>query len=439
MHKLIFLTLFLIGISLTPYAFSEGIPDWVKNNASWWSERLISQSEFTNGLEFLINEGIIYIPPAEPRIPGPDKSIPDWVRNTAGWWSDDLIPDSEFINAMKYLIEIGIIEVNVTSPENIIDENIIDEKIIDETVQTTSSFNIVLDGYETVHTNRNFILDVKVHDSDSYYGNEFSIHRNGIDGVNVNIQLFNQEGELIHTFDSVTQYNGFVQYKVLAKETSQGRVGMSGGGLWLIGNDYTVKVTATLDGKSGENSWEFIGVPHENYFNQVPSTSAATAYNTNGSSFHQTLDITSSGSTGANIDTPEGLLFTTNGSRMYIPDNNDDKIYQFKLNRAWDISSAVLEHTSAATGEGGTDHVEDLAFSTDGYKMFILERDSDKVLEYNLLNPWNIDTASMSDANSDYTIDNGITNNPEDIAFNPDGTKMYILDNDGAFDGTEEG
>ena len=94
MHKIPFLIILLIGISLIPFSFSEGIPEWVKNNASWWSERQISQTEFTNGLEFLINEGIIYIPPTEPGIPGPDKIIPDWVRNTAGWCADDKIPDS---------------------------------------------------------------------------------------------------------------------------------------------------------------------------------------------------------------------------------------------------------------------------------------------------------------------------------------------------------
>ena len=63
------ITLFLIltlSISLIPYSFSEEIPSWIKNNAEWWSERTISQSEFTNGLEFLINEGIIYIPDADP-------------------------------------------------------------------------------------------------------------------------------------------------------------------------------------------------------------------------------------------------------------------------------------------------------------------------------------------------------------------------------------
>ena len=91
MHKIPFLIILLIGISLIPFSFSEGIPEWVKNNASWWSERLISQTEFTNGLEFLINEGIIYIPPTEPGPSGPDKIIPDWVRNTAGWWAEGKI------------------------------------------------------------------------------------------------------------------------------------------------------------------------------------------------------------------------------------------------------------------------------------------------------------------------------------------------------------
>ena len=48
MYKLAFLIIIALGISVIPYSFSEEIPEWVKNNASWWSERLISQTEFTN-------------------------------------------------------------------------------------------------------------------------------------------------------------------------------------------------------------------------------------------------------------------------------------------------------------------------------------------------------------------------------------------------------
>ena len=147
MHKIPFLIILLIGISLIPFSFSEGIPEWVKNNASWWSERQISQTEFTNGLEFLINEGIIYIPPTEPGPPGPDKIIPDWVRNTAGWWADDKIPDSGFINAMKYLIEIGLIEVDASSPQVMEEETI--EEIPATSEVTGVPLMLLLEGYDT--------------------------------------------------------------------------------------------------------------------------------------------------------------------------------------------------------------------------------------------------------------------------------------------------
>jgi hypothetical protein len=184
MQKIPFLILLFLGISLIPFSFSEEIPSWVKNNASWWSERTISQSEFTDALEFLINEGIIFIPPPEePPVPGPDKIIPDWVRNTAGWWSQNLIPDSEFINAMKYLINVGIIEVNTSTPVILNEDN--DEEIL----EPESPLNVLLDGTPTVHSNKNFLLDVKVFDSANYSGNDFSPLRKGIDGVDVNILI----------------------------------------------------------------------------------------------------------------------------------------------------------------------------------------------------------------------------------------------------------
>jgi len=412
MYKLPLIAIVILGISFIPFSFSEEIPTWVKNNASWWSDRLISQSEFTNGLEFLINEGIIFIPPTEPLPPGPDKIIPDWVRNTAGWWSDNKIPDSDFINAMKYLIEIGIIEVDASSPEILEDNN------TEETIKKLFPLNITVEGISGVHANKNFELDIKIFDSETYSGNEFSILRQGIDDVDVRIELFNQEGDLIHSFDTVTKYKGLVQYVVHAKETSQDR------GLWLIKNDYTVKITATLGEKSTVKFFEFVGLAHEQYYNQAPRSTSAIAYRIDKAVFNQSLDISGT------VTTPEGLIFSPDGTKMFVPDNDDDKINQFTLSTPWVLSSATQSATSAATGEGGTDDVEDLAFNDDGTKMFIIERDADKILEYNLSNPYDVSSSSMTDADDDLTIANGVTNNPEDLAFSSDGKKMFLLEND---------
>ena len=39
-------------------------------------------------------------------------SIPAWVKNTAGWWADDQISETEFVNSMEYLIDSGIIQIS---------------------------------------------------------------------------------------------------------------------------------------------------------------------------------------------------------------------------------------------------------------------------------------------------------------------------------------
>jgi hypothetical protein len=38
--------------------------------------------------------------------------IPPWIKNNAKWWSEDKISDSEFISALQYLIKSGVIKAN---------------------------------------------------------------------------------------------------------------------------------------------------------------------------------------------------------------------------------------------------------------------------------------------------------------------------------------
>ena len=50
----------MIGVMI-PSAFAESVPDWVKNTAGWWATDQISETEFVNAVEFLIESGIINI------------------------------------------------------------------------------------------------------------------------------------------------------------------------------------------------------------------------------------------------------------------------------------------------------------------------------------------------------------------------------------------
>ncbi|MBA4459858.1 MAG: thioredoxin domain-containing protein, partial [Nitrosopumilaceae archaeon] len=40
---------------------SDKIPDWIKNNAAWWAQGKIKESDFLNGIQFLIENGVITI------------------------------------------------------------------------------------------------------------------------------------------------------------------------------------------------------------------------------------------------------------------------------------------------------------------------------------------------------------------------------------------
>ncbi len=86
------------------------IPIWVKNNAGWWADDLIGDSDFVSGIQYMITEGIMTIPTTESGTSTSDE-IPAWIKNNAGWWADDLIGDYDFVSGIQYLISEGIMNV----------------------------------------------------------------------------------------------------------------------------------------------------------------------------------------------------------------------------------------------------------------------------------------------------------------------------------------
>lgn len=85
----------------------DKIPDWIKSTAAQWASGQISDSDFADGIRYLINNDFIAIS----NIPDTqsESEIPDWIRNNASWWASGKITEGEFINAIKYLIENKII------------------------------------------------------------------------------------------------------------------------------------------------------------------------------------------------------------------------------------------------------------------------------------------------------------------------------------------
>ncbi len=89
----------------------SAIPSWIKNNAGWWSDGSIDDDSFVQGIQFLIEEDILKIPPTTQGSSSGPNEIPSWIKNNAGWWSDGSIDDDSFVQGIQFLIEEGILRI----------------------------------------------------------------------------------------------------------------------------------------------------------------------------------------------------------------------------------------------------------------------------------------------------------------------------------------
>ena len=87
------------------------IPGWIKNNAGWWADGQIDDGSFVSGIQWLITNGVMTIPPTEQGT-GSGDVIPGWIKNNAGWWADGQIDDNSFVSGLQWLISNGIMKIS---------------------------------------------------------------------------------------------------------------------------------------------------------------------------------------------------------------------------------------------------------------------------------------------------------------------------------------
>lgn len=121
---------------------------------------------------------------------------------------------------------------------------------------------------------------------------------------------------------------------------------------------------------------------------------------------------------------PEGLDFKTDGTKMYIVGYSQDKVFEYDLSTAYDVSTASLKQSFSVSSED-TNPVA-VRFKSDGTKMFVLGRINGEIYEYHLSTAWDVSTASYD---SLYSVESK-DNIPLGLAFTPDGTKFWIVGNE---------
>ena len=87
------------------------IPSWIKNNAEWWAAGQIDDQAFVQGIQFLIKENILKIPPTTQESDSGLNEIPSWIKNNAEWWAAGQIDDQAFVQGIQFLIKEGIMKI----------------------------------------------------------------------------------------------------------------------------------------------------------------------------------------------------------------------------------------------------------------------------------------------------------------------------------------
>jgi len=97
--------------TIPPISENAKIPAWIKNNAEWWAAGQIDDNSFVQGIQYLIKEDIIIIPPTTQGTGSDSNKIPAWIKNNAEWWAAGQIDDNSFVQGIQYLIKEGIMKI----------------------------------------------------------------------------------------------------------------------------------------------------------------------------------------------------------------------------------------------------------------------------------------------------------------------------------------
>ena len=118
---------------------------------------------------------------------------------------------------------------------------------------------------------------------------------------------------------------------------------------------------------------------------------------------------------------PTGVTFKPDGTKMWIVGTVNDRVYQYSLSTAWDMSTASYDSVSVSLASEDT-QPEDIRFNPTGTKMYTVGNASNAIDQWSI-SAWNITTASH-----DYDmIVSAQDFNPSDFSFNDDGTKVYVV------------
>jgi len=131
-------------------------------------------------------------------------------------------------------------------------------------------------------------------------------------------------------------------------------------------------------------------------------------------------------SIGSADNSVRGIEFNNDGTKMYLVGFGDDNIQQFTLSTAYAVGTASYSGYYSLGGDGHTNPYN-MRWNNDGTKFFITDYASDVVAEYSVTNAYDVTSGTITEG-TNYDV-SSYESTPYDVAFNADGTKMFVIGN----------
>tara|TARA_Y100000385_G_scaffold270237_1_gene309103 strand:+ start:264 stop:1859 length:1596 start_codon:yes stop_codon:yes gene_type:complete len=154
----------------------------------------------------------------------------------------------------------------------------------------------------------------------------------------------------------------------------------------------------------------------------IHSTSRSTVYNL---VFYTNPDLPNATYDNVSFTMQSGngsIWFNTGGTKLYGFGYTDDKVSEYDLSTAWDISTASYNNVNFSIVSQEVSG-RAMCFSGNGNHFYIAGSSNDDLFQYDMTTPFDVSTASYSNK---ALLQVGST--PSSAAFNTDGTKAYVSD-----------
>ena len=120
---------------------------------------------------------------------------------------------------------------------------------------------------------------------------------------------------------------------------------------------------------------------------------------------------------------PQGIAFNNDGTKMFVVGTSGDDVNEYTLSVGFDLTSTVT-FVDSFDISGQEESAWDVEFNNDGTKMFVTGMDGVDVNQYTLSTGFDL-TSTVTFVDS-FDV-SGQDNRPRGMAFNNDGTKMFVV------------